>query len=337
LSANGAVNAKVTLSHDLKSSKGAIDYQLLPVNFTNTKSLLDKIVISPQLPVQISSGVVSAKGRYAWKPAQNKAVGGLTGTLAAELSLQDINGRFKNIEFKGLASELAFSGKDEIAMKQPAHVQVALLNAGVPVTGIKFILGGNIVRNKKPVITIDNLFANAFDGTIESHKIQLNLNSNSNPFVIKFHQLNVAKLLQLEQDQGLSGTGMIDGELPFDYRSDEGLYMLQGRVYSRAPGGLLKYNANEKVKTMASSNANMKMLLDALNNFNYSKLDAGADYTPDGKLSLKVRLEGKNPEFQKGRPVHLNVNIDENILQLMRSLQLGGELGDKIGERALKH
>lgn len=337
MSGKNAITAETTLKYDLESSRGAIDYHLLPVDFSAKKSLLEKIVVSSRLPVQISAGIVSAQGRYTWKPAQNKAVGNLTSTLHTAVSLRDVNGQFKNIDFKGLSSELMITGNDDISFKQPANVQIALLDAGVPVTDIKFIVDGNIVRNKKPVIIIDKLLANAFDGRLESRKIHLDLNSNSNPFVINFHQLNVSKLLQLEQDQGLSGTGLIDGVLPFDYRSEQGLFMLQGKVNSRAPGGVLKYDADDRVKSMASGNANMKMLLDALNNFNYSKLDAGADYTPDGKLSLKVRLEGKNPEFQQGRPVHLNVNIEENILQLIRSLQLGEELGDKIGERVIKH
>ena len=75
------------------------------------------------------------------------------------------------------------------------------------------------------------------------------------------------------------------------------------------------------------------MVVDALTDFQYHKLDVSTDYQPGGNLILRVSLKGKNPNWQSGRPVNLNLNLEENIPALLRGLQLSGE----ITERVRKH
>jgi hypothetical protein len=152
---------------------------------------------------------------------------------------------------------------------------------------------------------------------------------------LEVSHLDIARLLELEQNQGIYGTGYIDGVLPFDFSTD-GLSIRDGKLKTRAPGGKIQYKANERVTNLAKSNTSLAMLLQALTDFNYNELGADANYDPDGTLLLKVRLKGANPEFQQGRPVHLNVNVEENVLQLIRSIQLGDEISEKIGERVLE-
>ena len=53
----------------------------------------------------------------------------------------------------------------------------------------------------------------------------------------------------------------------------------------------------------------------------------------DGQLLMQLKLEGRNPDFEDGRAIHLNVRIEENVLTLMRSLRLGEEIGSKIEDR----
>jgi hypothetical protein len=41
-------------------------------------------------------------------------------------------------------------------------------------------------------------------------------------------------------------------------------------------------------------------------------------------------IEGKNPDFRKGIPIHFNLNIEENIPALMKSLSLVQGLEESI-------
>lgn len=72
------------------------------------------------------------------------------------------------------------------------------------------------------------------------------------------------------------------------------------------------------------------MMVKALSNFQYQVLEVNSDYQAGGDLLLKVRLEGKNPDWQGGQPVNLNLNLQENIPALLRSLQLSDEISEKV-------
>jgi hypothetical protein len=78
-------------------------------------------------------------------------------------------------------------------------------------------------------------------------------------------------------------------------------------------------------------------VLPVLSNLRYEALNVSADSTPAGDLTLRVELRGNNPGWQSGRPVHLNVTLQENLPMLLRSLRFADELSEKMGDRAQKH
>ena len=43
-----------------------------------------------------------------------------------------------------------------------------------------------------------------------------------------------------------------------------------------------------------------------------------------------------NPDFQGGRPIELNLNVEQNLLDLMRSLSISSNVEQIITEKALK-
>jgi hypothetical protein len=87
------------------------------------------------------------------------------------------------------------------------------------------------------------------------------------------------------------------------------------------------------VLILAEANPSVKMVVEALSNFQYQVLDVTSDYKPGGDLNLQIRLEGENPDWQEGQPVHLNLNLEENIPALLRSLQLSGEITERVREQ----
>ena len=105
-----------------------------------------------------------------------------------------------------------------------------------------------------------------------------------------------------------------------------------GAVAAREPGGVLRYQS-DKLQRLAQSNAGMRELAGALDNFHYTVLSSQVNYAEDGNLQLGLRLQGSNPNFQQGRQVNLNVNLEENIPALLTSLQLSSQVSDIIQQR----
>ena len=86
----------------------------------------------------------------------------------------------------------------------------------------------------------------------------------------------------------------------------------------------------KKVLILAAATPRVPMVVEALSTFQYQVLDVTSDYEPAGDLKLQIHLEGESPDWQAGQPVHLNLNLEENIPALLRSLQLSGEITERV-------
>ena len=88
---------------------------------------------------------------------------------------------------------------------------------------------------------------------------------------------------------------------------------------------------------MAKTNSNMKLVFDALENFQYTVLSSTITYDTSGKLNLGLKLQGSNPNLQQGRAINLNVNLEEDLPALITSLQLTNKLNEVITKRVQKY
>ena len=77
----------------------------------------------------------------------------------------------------------------------------------------------------------------------------------------------------------------------------------------------------------------MKLVTDALEDFHYDVLSSSLDYDPSGTLRLGMRLQGQNPAIEQGRPIHFNINLEEDIPTLLASLQLTDKVSYIIQQR----
>ena len=73
--------------------------------------------------------------------------------------------------------------------------------------------------------------------------------------------------------------------------------------------------------------------LDALKDFRYSHLSAGVNFSPEGRLTVNLQLKGSSPELDTDRPVHLNINTEQNLLSLLKSLRYAQGVSEKIDNK----
>ncbi|NTU97136.1 MAG: hypothetical protein HGA62_04880, partial [Chlorobiaceae bacterium] len=74
---------------------------------------------------------------------------------------------------------------------------------------------------------------------------------------------------------------------------------------------------------------------EALSNFLYVQLHSSISMAPDGKSIITIRLRGNNPDFQGGRLVEMNINVEQNLLDLLRSLSISSGIEQIISEKAV--
>ena len=134
----------------------------------------------------------------------------------------------------------------------------------------------------------------------------------------------------MEQQEAVKGTGTLDGTLPLTV-SGKDITVKQGSIQGRPPGGTIQFHVSEETaNSWAKNQPNLDILVKSLENYHYDKLVVGVDYQKNGILNLATQLEGKNPDFRSGVPIHFNLNIEENIPALMKSLSLVKDLESQI-------
>ena len=114
--------------------------------------------------------------------------------------------------------------------------------------------------------------------------------------------------------------------------TDGAITIDNGRLESEDPGGAIRYKAGNA----GTEDSQLGLVTRALSNFEYETLTSDVTYTEDGDLILGMRLEGVNPEMDPTQPVVLNLNVENNIPSMLRSLQATRSIQEIFEQRVNK-
>ena len=336
-----AFDAAVTLDSRLEyafaTQAGSVQLQLNPIQFDPSHVSWRKVVPPELLPVDVTGGQLSATASLTWGPdADSPDHGPVLQTGSATITVEQLSGQYENIVVNGLTTTLNLqtTGADTLAMPDPAKVTIATVQTGVEVTDLSLDLQlGWTPPAALPWVALRNVSAAAFGGRVTSEGAQFDLAHLGQTFVVKVEQLDLQQLLHLEQQKGIEGTGLLDGVIPVTL-TPTGVQVQDGILEARPPGGVLRYqSASETTQEVAPSDSHLSLVLQALSDFHYHVLKLGVQYKEDGTLNLTARVEGKNPDWQQGRPVHFNLTVQENIPALLKSLRIVQGIEQSLQER----
>ena len=278
----------------------------------------------------------SVAGTFEWRwttnPQQQLSVQG----GSADLVVERLGGHYRNVVLTGVNSKLkvAIEGLERVVVSRPAEVTVASIQTGVDMTDLTMTVEGEWdLRERLPLVEVRNIRCGLLGGTATSQGLRADLGYPPYGLTVLVRELDLHKILSLEQQKGLQGTGMLDGSIPVTVTS-QGLRVKDGNFEARPPGGVIRYTASpEAAHAVTQANTNMEIVLQALSNFHYNVLQVGAQYAENGTLQLQARLEGKNPDQEKSPPIHFNLTVQENIPALLKSLRLVNDLEDSVRNR----
>ena len=158
---------------------------------------------------------------------------------------------------------------------------------------------------------------------------------------VEVENLDLARLLQVVGQPGLSGAGRISGHLPV--RWDKGQLSLDEDAMLTADGsGAIRY-VPAGADALAQSNQGSNIAMQALENFQFKRLQAGLSYSPLGDYGIKLALEGANPALYNGYPIAFNLNLEGHLPDLLRASLFSGDFSENLlkevqkQERQLPH
>ncbi len=140
------------------------------------------------------------------------------------------------------------------------------------------------------------------------------------------------KILDLQGTKKIFATGSIKGDIPIKLKNER-FEIIDGGMKAEQSGQIIYTTTPEE---RAAANQGLRTTYEALSNFLYVQLTSSISMAPNGQSIITIHLKGTNPEFQGGRPIELNLNVQQNLLDLMRALSISSNVEQIISDKSLQ-
>ncbi|WP_455232518.1 intermembrane phospholipid transport protein YdbH family protein [Geopseudomonas aromaticivorans] len=314
--------------HVQRPASGAVNLQgtLAEIVLAGGNPLAKTLRDWPAL-LELSSGRLQGNGTL------RLAAGSLTPSADLNLQLQQVGGIVDRSELSGLDARLAAELRGEKLFIELPDLRLASLNPGVPLGPLQLRADyqAALAQPLAGRLQLWQADSDLLGGQLRVAPTRLELAHRPLQLPVQVRGLELAKLLEVYPAEGLSGSGTLDGQLPLRIDRD-GLGIDQGQLQARAPGGVLRFHS-ERIRAFGQSNPALRLATLALEDFHYDQLESQVSYDPQGKLLLVLRLHGRNPALEGGRPVNFTINLEEDVPSLLTSLQLSGRVNEAIQRR----
>lgn len=253
--------------------------------------------------------------------------------MQGEIGFDGLGGLFIRTAWSGLDGKVAIDLSGDQLDAHTSGLSVGTVNPGIALSNIQ--IAGRYRSTTEQVaagtLKLGQATAELLGGTVRIEPGEWQLSQMPLRFPLELSDVELSQLMQVYPAEGLAGSGILRGTVPLRI-SRQGVSIDAGKVEAQAPGGTLKLPA-DRLKGMAQNNETMALVVQAMENFNYTVLNSTVDYDEDGKLILGLRLEGSSPEVRDGHPIVLNINLEEDIPALLTSLQLSGRVNEAVTEK----
>ncbi len=300
--------------------KGKATFQTTGPLVMSENSNLLRLIQTPALPVTLQQGALTLSALGSWSRTQKPE-------LQTIIDFTDGRGLLFNSPFSGLSIQQHLQLLPNIRSFKSGTIRLTRLQA--PALVDNFLLKSDLapsVRGTIPLLHIKQAEAALFDGTIQLADCSYDHNRPQSTCTVRINDIDLPKIVALQNTEGLSVSGRVTGNLPIHFLP-EGIRIAHGQLQNSSQGGIIRY---QPAGGAAQSAGLSSYALKALEEFHYQRLAAQVQYLPNGSLIINLQLQGKSPNLDATRPVHLNINTEQNLLSLLKSLQYSHKLTSEL-------
>ncbi|WP_143187014.1 intermembrane phospholipid transport protein YdbH family protein [Microbulbifer donghaiensis] len=309
----GSLNARAQWRHDLDTAKGNAEFTLEPVKFSQQQPLSESVA---GLPLDLVAGTLTAAGKLSWPQTQGDNI---------NVTLNDAAAVYGDSFATGVQTRFALIKPEENWItSKPQPVRIDTLDVGLPVKDIQFTLS----LDQKQELRFEKLRAELLGGKLQSEALVWSLKGEERRSLVLLNEISLRELARETEAENFAATGILDLKIPL-ITSREGITIEHGSVQARAPGGRLRYYGAFSAE-MLSSNPQLKLIAGALEDYNYRELSGTVEYPPSGDMQLQLKLVGRSDSVDADRDLIINLNLENNIPAMLRSLQASRDLTEAL-------
>ena len=318
-------NGTIKTSHNLDNGAGRLSLVQGAVSLGAQK--LSKRVSPWRRDWDVIAGTVAVDLDANW---QQKKSGFLLSADAA-IAIAGLAGYYTDTAFTGLSTQLKVAYREPFGLRaEPSTITVALVDMGFPVENLSaaYTLDPSALS-----ADIKELRMTAFGGIVSADPFSFHTAMSSNTLTLHAESIDLTELLSLQDFEAIEVRGRIGASLPVIIEGDT-VTIVGGTLTGEAPGGVIRYRPAKPPDKKDTSG--IAVATRALSNFEFKTLSSDVNLSKDGDLNLKLQLTGRNPDLDEKRPVVLNLGVENNIPQMLRSLQAARAVEDILAKRLKK-
>jgi hypothetical protein len=126
---------------------------------------------------------------------------------------------------------------------------------------------------------------------------------------LQIEHVDLAELMETMTGKRITAKGSVSGYIALSIGTDGKITVQKGNLDAETPGIIAM-----PPEMIPADNQQINLVKEIMQDLHYDILSISADPDKNGKLSIKLTVEGKNPKVYNGRPVKLNVNLTGNLL-----------------------
>jgi len=317
-----SLSANINLDYDVAGARGSARVRDGLLDFGRRK--LSERVAGWPYAWDVIAGTWTVTADLEW----TMAPGELQYASHSTHRIEGLAGVYNDIGMAGMATTLEVDLDSTAALAiRPATLSMDLVDVGVPINNVTATVTPDVADL---AVQVDGLSGTVLGGRFSVDPFTYALAAERNEMRVRLERVQPQFMVDLAEFEQLKVTGTMSGMLPVTL-VENAVRIDGGSMANDPPGGVIRYRAGE---AGAGSNEQLAMVTGALSNFVYDSLTANVDYTETGNLKLGMRLEGINPDRDPTQPIILNLNVDNNIPQMLRSLQAVRSIEDILERRA---
>jgi hypothetical protein len=315
-----------SLDHNLARGFGKLSIKpLKPLDLNADNNKLSLLLVPWPYPFDLLSGKIKLSSHASWSQKDDFS-------LNTAINVDNAGGNAGELLFSGLSFDHELQILPKLQSVSAGKITLKYVDSGVIANNISTDLNVNTESSDLlPQVILHDLYGEIFGGHFSANDLVYDLNSSTNNFMIKATNIDLAEIVKTQQLEGIEATGRIDGIIPVEL-NEEGVFIQEGVFINGVRNGTIRYNPATGTEQL-KQNPITGIALDALKDFRYSYLSAGVNFTPEGRLKINLQLKGSSPELDSKRPVHLNINTEQNLLSLLKSLRYAQGVSNNIDNK----
>jgi hypothetical protein len=305
--------------HALDTGKGEAKLTMPPLTFKPDGLQPQDVAPAIGPDIEEVTGNAAIGGRVSWTK------GKLTPKL--QLLLQDVSFRSPQLDVLRLNSVAEIDSLVPFTTRPGQQMSVGLVDVGLPLTDV---LAAFRVE-PGPRLMIETARLSLAGGEVTLPPVALDLVQPHTDLTLAVSNVDLAKLLELAQIEGLTATGNLGGQIPVTVGAD-GL-VIRDAVLAASGPGTLRYAPSTTPSALLGGGESVALALQALSNFQYTDLKLTVNRATGGDTVALMQVKGRNPDFYGGHAVEFNLNVSGKLDQILNRGLAGYRIPDTIRDQ----